>query len=135
MLNVAPGCWDCSGESIFHRIHDKSGSGGAGPYPGTGASLLDKVSRCTRCTPAKVKINPHVIFLSQVRLGLRQGAKAATLGAAGAILPSTNPRLLRVVGPSHTLPLLLRLRFSFSDAEAELCTASPSEHCSAVGNL
>lgn len=52
-------------------------------------------------------------------------------------LPITRPRLFRTVGTSHTLPLLLLLRlgFSFSDAEAELCTASPSEHCLAVGDL
>lgn len=128
VLNVAPacGCWDCSGESVFRRIHDKAGSGGADPYPGTGASLLDMVSRCT---PAKVKINLHVIFLTCHRWDwdCAKVQKQPRWVLLVLFLPITHPRLLRTVGPSHTLPpLLLRLRFSFSDAEAELCTASPS---------
>lgn len=45
-------------------IHDKAGSGGVDPCPGTGASPLDKVSRCTRCAPAKVEINLRVITLT-----------------------------------------------------------------------
>lgn len=38
MLDVAPvcGCWDCSGDSVFHGIQDKAGSGGRVPALGQG---------------------------------------------------------------------------------------------------
>lgn len=48
-------------QRIPYICDPKAGSKGADPCPGTGASQLGKI---TRCTPGEVKINLRIIFLA-----------------------------------------------------------------------
>lgn len=115
---------------LFRREHipyvcdAKAGSRAVDPCHGTEASLLDKITRHTRCAPAKTKIVMHIIFLLCHQWGCDhcQGTKTPTLVM---FLPILCSSLLRAVVPSQAIaPLLLGpWALSSSVAVAVLCIA------------
>lgn len=91
-------------ECIPYICDAKAGSRGVDPCPGTENSLLDKITRYTRCAPAKTKIVTHIIFHVCHRWGCdhcQSTKKYPHWVLLVVFLPILCSRLLRAVVPGN----------------------------------